>query len=231
MLLNVKINNISDLKNSYGHGNILSDVLLYLKNSGADSVSVSLKDCESVLSEGTFPEIMKTDGLKIYIEVALKPEMQKAVLKYKPDLCCIVPENNHDYGLNVAEQMTGIISFAGPLFMNGINVCLSVDPEMEQIEASANTGVKYIKLNTAHYAEAFGTEGEETELKKLRQASEFAHNLGLTVIAGGGLNSENLKRMNEISYLNEAGTDCSFLPQTALGVCEKTISEIKTLID
>ena len=228
MLLNVKINNISDLKNSYGHGNILSDVLLYLKNSGADSVTVHLKD--AVLSDGLFSEIIKTDGLKIYSETALNPEMQKAVLKYRPDLCCIVPENSHKYGLNVAGQMMKIISFTGPLFMNGINVCLSVDPETEQIEASANTGVKYIKLNTAHYAEAFGTEGEETELKKLRQASEFAHNLGLTVIAGGGLNSENLKRMNEISYLSEIVTDSSVLCKMCTDGSEKSVAEIKALI-
>ncbi|MGM0507356.1 MAG: pyridoxine 5'-phosphate synthase, partial [Bacteroidota bacterium] len=70
-------------------------------------------------------------------------------------------------------------------------VSLFLDPEPAHIEIAARLGVPVIELHTGRYANARG-EARAQELQRLTEAAIQAHQLGITVNAGHGLNLENL---------------------------------------
>jgi pyridoxine 5-phosphate synthase len=91
----------------------------------------------------------------------------------------------------------------------GIEVSLFIEPDLKQIEASARTGSQFIELHTGQFAEEFyrnhapGGRNENTEMSRLLAAAERAHELGLKVNAGHGLNYINLAAIKRVPHLVE----------------------------
>ena len=85
-----------------------------------------------------------------------------------------------------------------------IEVSLFISPAPAQIEASARTGSQFIELHTGAFAESFEDERKrEVETKRLIDAAEQAHALGLRVNAGHGLNYQNLPVLHRVPHLVE----------------------------
>jgi pyridoxine 5-phosphate synthase len=84
----------------------------------------------------------------------------------------------------------------------GIDVSLFISPEPRQVEAAAHIKTQFIELHTGSFAEAFH-ENPEPELQRLIATARQAHQLGLRVNAGHGLNYENLKTLHRVPHLVE----------------------------
>lgn len=193
-------------------------------------ISLLNKNYNDVINEDI---IQKFGKIPLNFEVTLSEEHQRYVLKHKPHACYIVPKTRHENsvsGLNVAGQMVKIISFIGPLFLLGINPVLFISPEFEQIEAAANTGVKFIELNSFSFANSFGTENEKKEFEKLKRASEFAQKLNLKVILGHGLNYNNIKKLSQIAGIYALDIGNAVITRAKTSGFETAISEIKALM-
>ena len=86
----------------------------------------------------------------------------------------------------------------------GIEVSLFINPDPEQIAASARVGAQFIELHTGAFAENFDREHErQVELDRLMAAARQAHELGLAVNAGHGLNYQNLRALHQVPHLVE----------------------------
>jgi pyridoxine 5-phosphate synthase len=93
-------------------------------------------------------------------------------------------------GLDVCGRQPEVAAAAEALASAGILVSLFVDPDVDQISASGLPGVDMIEINTASFAEASHSIGDE--LARLKVASLAAQSTGLEVAAGHGLTHHNL---------------------------------------
>jgi pyridoxine 5-phosphate synthase len=166
--------------------------------------------------------------------MAMADDIQKIALEIKPHSICLVPEKRQEVttegGLDVAGQLESVTKFIKPLLDAGINVSLFIDPDSEQVKASAKTGAQFIEMHTGTYSETLGTEREEEEFLKLKNAAKLAQNLGLTVNAGHGLNYINVHRMHEIEGLYELNIGHSIISRAVFTGLPEAVSKMKELI-
>ena len=83
-----------------------------------------------------------------------------------------------------------------------MEVSLFVDPDLAQLEASAAAGAEFVELHTGAYARARGAR-RKVELRRLQEAARFAHEKGLRVNAGHGLDYENVGPIAGLPHVEE----------------------------
>lgn len=228
MLLGVNIDHVATLRNARG-GVEPSPILAaeICENNGATSITTHLREDRRHIKDEDVRTLIKTLKTKLNLEMAVTDEMQQIALEIKPNSVCLVPEKRQEVttegGLDVAGQLEKVTKFVKPLKEAGIIVSLFIDPDETQIKTAAQTGAQFIELHTGQYSNAYGTENEEKEFKKLFNAAKMAESLGLRVNAGHGLNYENVHRMHEIPNLYELNIGHSIISRAVFtGLAEAT---------
>lgn len=228
MLLGVNIDHVATLRNA--RGGVEPNPILaaeICENNGATSITTHLREDRRHIKDEDVRTLIKTLKTKLNLEMAVTDEMQQIALEIKPNSVCLVPEKRQEVttegGLDVAGQLEKVTKFVKPLKEAGIIVSLFIDPDEAQIKAAAQTGAQFIELHTGQYSNAYGTENEEKEFKKLFNAAKMAESLGLRVNAGHGLNYENVHRMHEIPNLYELNIGHSIISRAVFtGLAEAT---------
>lgn len=235
MLLGVNIDHVATLRNA--RGGIEPSVIEAAKiaeENGATSITTHLREDRRHIKDEDVYTLTKTLTTKLNLEMAMAEDIQKIALEIKPHSICLVPEKRQEIttegGLDVAGQLDKVTEFIKPLLDAGINVSLFIDPDFEQVKASSQTGAQFIEMHTGTYSETFGTENEETEFLKLKNAAKLAQSLGLTVNAGHGLNYENVHRMLEIEGLYELNIGHSIISRAVFTGLPEAVSKMKELI-
>lgn len=235
MLLGVNIDHIATLRNARGgiEPNLIECAKICEKV-GVAGITTHLREDRRHIKDAdvkTLKTVLKT---RLNLEMAMTDEMQKIALELKPAACCIVPEKRQELttegGLDVASQLNKAINFVKPLIEAGIVVSLFINPNHEQILAAHNTGAQFIELHTGQFSEAFGTDTEEEEFLKLKEATIFAQSLGLQVNAGHGLNYQNVHRMHEIPNIVELNIGHSIISRAIFVGLESAVKEMQELI-
>jgi pyridoxine 5-phosphate synthase len=137
--------------------------------------------------------------------MAATPAMVAFALKLKPSEVCLVPENRAEVttegGLDAAGQEKSLAPIVQKLREAGILVSLFIDPDPQQVLASAAVRAPVVELHTGRFADA-NPAGRKTELARLEKASQQAHPLGLQVNAGHGLRLSNLPQLLRLPHLH-----------------------------
>lgn len=234
MLLGVNIDHVATLRNA--RGGVEPSVVKaaeIAENNGATSITTHLREDRRHIKDEDVYTLIKTLKTRLNLEMAMADDIQGIALEIKPHSICLVPEKRQEIttegGLDVAGQLDRVTEFIKPLLDAGIIVSLFIDPDENQVKASAKTGAQFIEMHTGTYSEAFGTEKEEQEFLNLKNAAKLAQSLGLKVNAGHGLNYENVKRMHEIPGLVELNIGHSIISRavfTGLGEAVKTMHDL-----
>ena len=235
MLLGVNIDHVATLRNA--RGGIEPSVIEaaeIAENNGATSITTHLREDRRHIKDEDVYTLTKTLKTKLNLEMAMADDIQKIALEIKPHSICLVPEKRQEIttegGLDVAGQLDKVTEFIKPLLDAGIIVSLFIDPDTEQVKASAKTGAQFIEMHTGTYSETFGTEKEEEEFQKLKNAAKLAQSLGLTVNAGHGLNYVNVHRMHEIEGLYELNIGHSIISRAVFTGLPEAVAKMKELI-
>jgi pyridoxine 5-phosphate synthase len=175
------------------------------EQAGAHGITIHLREDRRHIQDADVTTLRKTLKTRMNLELANTPEIIAIALKVKPDEVCMVPERREELttegGLDVAGQQHALAPVVAKLSAAGIAVSMFIAPDLRQVEASAAIGAPYIELHTGAYAELTGPAREE-ELKRLIQAAQHAHGLGLKVNAGHGLNLENIAPILKLPHLD-----------------------------
>lgn len=235
MLLGVNIDHIATLRNARGGVEpSVVDGAMICEKAGCHGITTHLREDRRHIKDEDVRTLMPLLKTRLNLEMAATDEMQKIALELIPHSCCIVPERREEVttegGLEVKNQLEKMTAFVQPLVAKGINVSLFIAPDIEQVEAAAKTGAQFIELHTGAYANAYGTENEEFEFNRLKNAAKLAQEFGLTVNAGHGLNYENVHRMHEIDGLHELNIGHSIISKSIFVGLEKAVIEMKNLI-
>lgn len=235
MLLGVNIDHVATLRNARGgvEPNVI-DAARIAEENGATSITTHLREDRRHIRDEDVYTLIKTIKTRLNLEMAMADDIQKIALEIKPHSICLVPEKRQEVttegGLDVAGQLDKVTEFIKPLLDAGIIVSLFIDPDDEQVEASAKTGAQFIEMHTGTYSEAYGTQKEQDEFLKLKNAAELAQKLGLQVNAGHGLNYENVHRMRDIPKLVELNIGHSIISRAVFTGLAESVNKMADLI-
>ncbi len=200
---------------------------------GANGITVHLREDRRHIQDRDVKILRQTVKTLLNLEVALTDEMVKIALDLKPDQVCIVPENRAELttegGLKVDHHFAGLQQAVPQLQSAGIDVSLFVDPLPEPLEAAARLGVDFVELHTGAYSNAQGA-SRETELKRLETSANYAHQLGVRVNAGHGLDYENVLPVAQLPFIEELNIGYSIICRSLYTGLDQAVREMQDRI-
>lgn len=173
---------------------------------GAQGITCHLRKDRRHMQDGDLVRLRAELVTLLNLEVSLDPEMLGIALESGADAFCLVPENRQEVttegGLDVIAERERLAECVPALAGTGALVSLFVDPDRAQLDASREVGAVFVELHTGSYANARGAQ-RESELERLRDAAGHAHDIGLRVNAGHGLDYDNLEPVAALAHLEE----------------------------
>lgn len=204
------------------------------ENGGADGITVHLREDRRHIQERDVELIQSTLLTRLNLEMAVTDEMIAYALKHSPEHCCLVPEKREELttegGLDVVGGKERVTHAVHRLRDHGIEVSLFIDPDLAQIEAAVHTGAPVIEIHTGAYADAKTAEERERELQRIIQASAYAHQAGLIVNAGHGLNYQNVHAIAAIPEMNELNIGHGIVARAIFMGLEQAVREMKRIM-
>lgn len=237
--LGVNIDHVATLRqaryraSTAGEPDLLQAALI-CERAGAYGITAHLREDRRHIQDRDVWDLRRHVTTRLNLEMANVPEIVEIALNLKPDIVCIVPEKRNEVttegGLEVAGQEAALRDTCARLTGAGIEVSLFIAPEVAQVEAARRVGAQFIELHTGAYAEAFRAAGEsELELARLIRAANRAHEIGLKVNAGHGLNLQNLPALKNVPHLVELNIGHSIISRalvTGLGAAVAEMLEL-----
>ena len=175
---------------------------------GAHGITAHLREDRRHIQDRDIWRLREAVKTRLNFEMANLPEMIEIALKLKPEIVCLVPERRQEIttegGLDAAGHEGELTETRKKMNGAGIEVSLFIAPDLAQVESASRIGAQFIELHTGAFAEHFHSKRERNEeLQRLIAASERAHQLGLQVNAGHGLNYQNLSLLHLVPHLFE----------------------------
>ncbi len=207
----------------------LVEIVKEVETAGADGITLHLREDRRHIQDADVAALRKTITSKMNLEMAATAEMVHIATEIRPEDCCLVPENRQELttegGLDVIGQQAPLKKRCQSLAEAGIDVSIFIEPGLDQISAAAEIGVPVIELHTGTYANA--GENVSRELDRLIAAAEHAHQLGLVVNAGHGLDYSNIDPILKIPYLNELNIGHSIVARAMFVGMHAAVKEMK----
>ena len=233
--LGVNIDHIATLREA--RGTIYPSPLeaaLICENSGADSITLHLREDRRHIQDSDVVEIRSSLKTKMNLEMAATDEMIKIARQIKPQDCCLVPEKREELttegGLDVASQISRMTEVCQQLKEENIRTSLFIDADMKQIDAAMSCGAPVIEIHTGHFADSTTIEEQVDKYTQIKKACKYAHGIGLQVNAGHGLTIQNTKLIAEINEIVELNIGHSIVARSVFIGLENAVSEIKELM-
>ena len=235
IFLGVNIDHIATLRQARGtRYPSLVDAAKICENSGADSITLHLREDRRHIQDHDVEELKSSLKTKMNLEMAATDEMLQIATKILPEDCCLVPEKRQELttegGLDVFSQLSRMKEVCSELSANNIKASLFIDADNQQIEAAIECGAPIIEIHTGHYADASSASEKQKELKRISSACTYAHSLGLQVNAGHGLTLENTKAIAEINTVVELNIGHSIISRSLFVGLSAATSEMKQLL-
>ncbi len=237
--LGINIDHVATVRNA--RGGSYPDPLRAAKlaeDAGADGITAHLREDRRHISDADIDGLMEVLEVPLNFEMAATPEMQAIALRHKPHAVCIVPEKREELttegGLEVAREENRLAHFIAPIREAGCRVSLFVATDKRQIDAASRIGANIVELHAGPYCDAF-SEGHfdvaETELKKLRDMSAYAHSLGLEVHAGHGITYDTVKPIAGFPEVLELNIGHFLIGEAIFRGLQPAIRKMRDLMD
>ena len=258
MLLGVNIDHIAVLREArkINDPNPL-DALHICKLSGADQITIHLREDRRHIDDNDAKNIIKHSALPVNLECSINEQIINIVTKLKPHRATLVPENRDEVttegGLDLKTNFKKIKKTITKLQENDIEVSLFVDPNEQMIKLSKQLGVQWIELHTGTFTNIYAMlysgldkthhsikqlELSRDELntkldksiKNIKKSSKYAHKLDLKIAAGHGLNYQNVQTISNIPHIQELNIGQSIVARSVFVGLKSAIVQMKDLI-
>jgi pyridoxine 5-phosphate synthase len=204
---------------------------LSAERAGADGITVHLREDRRHMQERDVWRLRESIATRLNLEMACTPAMIAFALELKPDSVCVVPENRQEVttegGLDVVGNRDRVAGCVEAMNAAGITTSLFIDPDEPQIELSAKLRAPWVELHTGAYANAYGTPRRAAEFQRLRLGAARAHDLGLTVNAGHGINYVNIAEVRTLPHLHELNIGHSIVSRALFTGVDEAVRELK----
>jgi pyridoxine 5-phosphate synthase len=208
---------------------------LECEQAGAHGITAHLREDRRHMQDRDIWELREVIGTRLNLEMALSEEIIGIALKLKPEIVCLVPERRQEVttegGLDVAGNLEAVRRTCGRMKDAGIEVSLFIAPDPGQVAAAAQSGSEFIELHTGSFAEAYAEPAaREREITRLAAAARQAHEAGLRVNAGHGLNYENLPALWRVPHLVELNIGHSIISRAVMSGMARAVKDMLELM-
>jgi pyridoxine 5-phosphate synthase len=211
--LGVNIDHVATIRNARGgrHPDPVAAAKLAI-SAGADGITAHLREDRRHIRDDDIARLKAEIDRPLNLEMAATEEMLGIALKTRPHAACIVPEKRTERttegGLDAAGQRDHLAPFVEKLNAGGIRVSLFIAAERRQFEAAAKLRAPVVEIHVGAWCDALA-EGDrdiaDNEWRRIRDGAKIAHDLGLEVHAGHGLDfasAETIAALPQIVELN-----------------------------
>lgn len=235
MKFSINVDHVATLRNA--RGEVQPDPVTYAlmaEQFGVDGIVVHLREDRRHINERDVRLLRELITTKLDLEMAAVPEIIDIACEVQPELSTIVPEKRMELttegGLNVLDNIDKLRAAIRKLHSSDIMVSLFIEPDIPQIDASAEIGADFIELHTGTYANAINEQEIIDEFERLQLAAKHAKKLGLGVNAGHGLNYLNMKEIILIEEIDEVSIGQAIIARSVFVGVEKAIKEMRDII-
>lgn len=232
--LGVNIDHVATLREARKGAN--PDVIAAAKLceiAGAHQITVHLRQDRRHIQDRDVYLLKEVLQVRLNLEMAAVDEIVAIAHKVKPHTVCLVPENRQEVttegGLDVAGQLKHLKDVVKGMHDLGIMVSLFIDPDVRQVEASAQAGADYVELHTGAYANAHALD-VRNEVERIVSAARRTISCGLIFNAGHGLTIHNLAAIAAIPGLNEVNIGHSIMARALFIGLDAAVKEILTIL-
>lgn len=235
ILLGVNIDHVATLRQARGtrYPEPVQAALI-AEQAGADGITAHLREDRRHIQDRDIFLLKEMIHTRLNMEMAVTDEMINIAAKVRPYACCLVPEKREELttegGLDVAGNLQRLQWACAKLAEADIEVSLFIDPDEAQIDAAVKARVPVIELHTGRYAEADNVLLQAEELARIQHASNYAHNAGLQVNAGHGLNFYNVEAICKIPEIVELNIGHSIIAQALFSGLGQTVKDLKRIM-
>lgn len=194
--LSVNINKIALLRNSRGADmpNLLQ-VALDCEEFGAQGITVHPRPDQRHIKYADLPVLKQNISTEFNIEGYPSRDFIDVVLANKPDQVTLVPDPpgvlTSSEGWDTIAKKEFLKDVISEFKSEGMRVSIFLNPEINMVTHSVETGTDRIEFYTGDYAKNY-TANKEKAILPFVEASKIANELGLGVNAGHDLNLGNL---------------------------------------
>lgn len=230
MFLGVNVDHVATIRQARGtsYPNPVVAALLAAE-SGAHGITIHLREDRRHIVDADVPAMRTQQSLPLNLEMGNTPEIVEIALQHLPDEVCLVPEKREELttegGLDVVGQFDSLATTVKRMREAGILVSMFIDPEPDQIRASADLGAPLIELHTGTFCECEGSARAACG-EQLKQGAELAHSLGLQVNAGHGLNCDNLRDIFVVPHLHTLNIGHSIIARAVMVGMKAAVREL-----
>jgi pyridoxine 5-phosphate synthase len=204
---------------------------LAAERAGADGITVHLREDRRHIQERDVWRLRECIGTRLNLEMACTPAMIAFALELKPDSVCLVPENRQEIttegGLDAVAGRERVREVVDAMNDADIITSLFIDPDEQQISTAAELRAPWIELHTGSYAHAYFGPRRSAEFARLCRGARQAHQLGLVVNAGHGINYVNIAELCTLPHLHELNIGHSIVARALFGGVEEAVREMK----
>jgi pyridoxine 5-phosphate synthase len=202
---------------------------------GADQITMHLREDRRHIQDMDVVRMRSELNVPLNLEMAAEMDIVNIACEVRPDTATLVPERRQELttegGLDVASLLKSLKPIVIKLADSGIAVSLFIDPDVPQIEASAELGVKSVELHTGAFCDAKNDALQKRELDRLIDAAKSASKCGLKVCAGHGINYDNAEELAKaLPEIMEYNIGHAIIAHAIFMGMERAVSEMKKLL-
>jgi pyridoxine 5-phosphate synthase len=234
--LGVNIDHVATLRQVRGGTTPYPNLEFFMKEAvagGAEQITIHLREDRRHIQLSDLIQLSQNRLVPLNLEMAATATMLKYALKYKPDWVCFVPEKREELttegGLNVEKGASVIAPMVERMGRIGIETSMFIAPSLKQVKASHKIGADAIELHTGHWV-AYAGKKRKDEWKRLCEAAEYAHELGMNVHAGHGLDYLSTAEICKLPYLQELNIGHSLVCYALESGLKKSVRQMRKVI-
>ncbi len=203
---------------------------------GADGIVFHLREDRRHITERDVRLLKETVTSKLDFELSTNDDVVAICCDVQPDLATLVPERREEVttegGLDVRATRDRLETVIPRLHDAGIEqVSLFVEPRLNQIEAAAEVGADTIELHTGDFANASTEADQRTRAEQLAEGARAAHELGLRVHAGHGLDYRNFPLFREtVPHVAEVSIGFAIVARAVFAGLENAVREMRRVV-
>lgn len=235
ILLGVNIDHVATLRQA--RGTRYPDPIqaaIEAEQAGADAITLHLREDRRHIQDRDVIMLRDILQTRMNLEMAVTDEMLAIAEDVKPEDCCLVPERREELttegGLDVKGQTSRMQEACSRLAEADVRVSLFIDPDPEQVQASADVGAPVIEIHTGRFADAETVEEKESEFKRICLAVEAGVNAGLHVNAGHGLHYHNVESIAALTDIRELNIGHAIIARAMFTGLQESVREMKQLM-
>ena len=234
--LGVNIDHVATVRNARGeiYPSPLRAALLAQK-SGADSVTIHLREDRRHINELDLKKIIKKLKIPLNLEIAATKEMLKIASRSKPPFLCIVPEKRKEIttegGLNLNHNKNFLKLLIKKLKKRNLRISLFIEPSLKDLEKAKRLDADCVEIHTGKLCNLINQKKNYmNELKKIQKAVKKGNELGLEVHAGHGLTYSSAKILSRIKGIQEFNIGHFLIGESIFEGMPSTIKKFKKIL-